>query len=181
MKQKKYGWLTLVRRSDFGGGKMFNKIKLGLLMSLICYAAAAQYIDTSGSNPAITEYERELQEMYPDSPEMLDRGIMYIFYDGNNCPDCADVIKLIYEIHAIDYEADYGIVEIDYSQDLGINFRGIYNLTQPLTVVLVKIHDGQAWGYQKIENLLNYADNPRQLRQIFMEQVNNFTEPQNFI
>ena len=142
---------------------------------------SAQYINSSGSNPAIMEYEREMREMYPDSPQMLNRGIMYIFYDGENCTDCAEIIKELYNIYSINYEADYAVFEIDYTQDLGVNFKGIYNLTQPLSVVLVQIHNGMAWGYQKIDNLYQYADNPQQLQQIFTEQVNNFTTPQNFI
>ena len=148
---------------------------------LLSKEAAAQYVNSSGANSAITEYEREIHEMYPNSPEMLNRGIMYIFYDGENCADCAAAIKELYDIYAINYEADYAVFEIDYTQDLGVNFQEIYNLTQPLSVVMVQINNGQAWGYQKIDNLYQYIDNPQMLRQTFMQQVNNFTVPQNII
>lgn len=158
--------------------------KFGIIIlagMLVSGQAKAQYVNSSGDNPAIREYEREIHEMYPDSPEMLNRGIMYIFYDGENCAGCATAIKELYDIYAINYEADYAVFEIDYTQDLGVNFQEIYNLTQPLSVVMVQINNGQAWGYQKIDNLYQYIDNPQMLRQTFMQQVNNFTVPQNII
>lgn len=160
---------------------MYRAVYVIVMYLLLSHTATAQYINSSGANPAIREYEREMREMYPNSPSMLNRGIMYIFYDGEKCSDCAEAIKELYDIYSLNYEADYAVFEIDYSQDLGVNFQGIYDLTQPLSVVLVQINNGQAWGYQKIDNLYQYADNPQMLRKTFMEQVNNFTVPQNVI
>lgn len=148
---------------------------------LLSGQASAQYINSSGDNPAIREYEQEMREMYPNDPAMLNRGIMYIFYDGENCANCAPIVKELYDVYAINYEADYAAFEIDYTQDYGVNFQSIYDLTQPVSVVLVQINNGMAWGYQKIDNLYQYAGNLQQMRQIFMEQVNNFTTPQNLI
>ena len=161
---------------------MLKTILMIVTCVLLSKQAAAQYMDSSGDDPAITEYEQEMREMYPHDPAMMNRGIMYIFYDGENCSDCAEIIRELYDIYAINYEADYAVFEIDYTQNYGVDFQSIYNLTQPLSVVLVQINDGMAWGYQKIDNLYQYAGNMQQIREIFMEQVNNFTTtPQNFI
>lgn len=161
---------------------MFKLLRTAVLICLLWhFGAKAQYINSSGDNPAIREYEREMHEMYPNSPDMWNRGIMYIFYDGANCPKCPEIIKVLYDIYSVRYEGDYGIFEIDYTEDTGINFQQIYNLTQPISVVLVRVQNGMAWGYVKIDNLYEYADDLQQLEEIFIERANNFTVPQNII
>ncbi|MBR1825196.1 MAG: hypothetical protein IJ770_01245 [Alphaproteobacteria bacterium] len=161
---------------------MLKFLRTVLAVCLLWHTQAnAQYINSSGDNPAIREYEREMHEMYPNSPEMWNRGIMYIFYDGQNCPKCAEIIDILYNIYNVRYEGDYGIFEVDYTEDTGVDFRQIYNLTQPISVVLVRVQNGEAWGYVKIDNLYEFADNPQQLEEIFIKQANNFTVPQNII
>ncbi|MBQ9271695.1 MAG: hypothetical protein IJ218_05480 [Alphaproteobacteria bacterium] len=159
--------------------KLFNATLF--FIWLLSTQVNAQYINSSGDNPAIREYEREMHEMYPNSPEMWNRGIMYIFYDGANCPKCAEIIDTLYNIYNVRYEGDYSVFEVDYTEDTGVNFQQIYNLTQPISVVLVRVQNGEAWGYVKIDNLYQYADNLPQLEQVFIEQANNFTVPQNII
>lgn len=152
--------------------KFFVYVVCTVLMSI--NFAFAQFINDSGTNPAISEYEQEMQEMYPDSNAMLDRGIMYVFYNGQNCTQCAEAMQMIYEVYSFNYEADFALFEIDYTQDNGENFQQIYDLTQPLSVVLVHIHDGQAWGYEKINNLINWVNQPQYFKQMLMNEINNF-------
>ena len=153
---------------------MFNLAWIVTLLCLLCGQAGAWYINTSGDNQAIREYEKEMQDLYPGNNLILDRDIMYIFYDGQNCTGCSEVMKWLYDVYSVSYEGDFALFEVDYTEDLGVNFQQQYNLTQPLSVVLVSIHDGFAEGYEKIDNLMEYSDNQQMLQQTFINRVNNF-------
>lgn len=63
---------------------------------------------------------------------------------------------------------------INYENDQENNFIETYNLSQPLEVVLVRINDGAAFGYKKLENLQNMISDPVSFDDYLSEQINSF-------
>ena len=135
---------------------------------VLSHSAKAQYIDSSGSSPFITQYVEE-------SPENWNKSILFVFYDGNNyCQICPKAIEMIYEIYAKNFSSELNIFEIDYSQPDEFNMRIDYNLSQPLTLVVVRINDGMSRGFYKIDNPQQWIDNPFYFNNQIITYINNF-------
>lgn len=147
---------------------MLNKIIFLLLAAQTAsFAARAQYFEPTGNNAAIEEYLAE-------TPENANIPIMYVFYSGSDCDGCTEAIDLIYDAYNQYYSADFNIFTIDYTEDDGFDFQAAYNLSQPLSVVLVLIRGGQAVGYYKIDNPQTWIDDPSYFEANLTSQINNF-------
>lgn len=147
---------------------MLNKIIFLLLAAQTAsFAALAQYFEPTGNNAAIEEYLAQ-------APQNADISIMYVFYDGSDCYGCTEAIDLIYDAYNQYYSADFNIFTIDYTEDDGFDFQTAYNLSQPLSVVLVLIRSGQAVGYYKIDNPQTWIDDPSYFEANLTSQINNF-------
>jgi hypothetical protein len=129
-------------------------------------AAAQQFVQTE-NNQAINEY-------LAAAPENQNIPIMYVFYNGSDCYNCTEAIDLIYDVYDRNYAADFNIFTIDYTADNAFDFAAAYDLSQPMSVVLVAIKNGEAIGYYKIDNPQYWVDDPSYFVDSLSSQINNF-------
>lgn len=148
---------------------MFKNIYLSLIALVIigAFSAQAQYINLQGNNPDITEYVEANQENW-------DKPIMYVFYSNQPCPLCPQAMGMIYNIYEEYFINQFSYFEIDYSDEGEFDMQMSYNLSQPLSIVLVHISDGMSRGYYKIDNPQYWVQNPQYFKQRLLSQINNF-------
>lgn len=137
-----------------------------VFISLWSAAATAQYTNLSANNQDIAEYVSA-------SPENADTSVMYVFYSDAECGECAEAIRLIYNLYAKYYSNDFNIFSIDYTSS-DYNYQQEYNLTQPLSIVLVGVANGQAVGYYKIDNPQQWLENDANFEENLLFEINNF-------
>ena len=146
--------------------KIFETIIIPSVLILPCAVRAQQFMPTE-NNQAIEEYLEE-------APENYNMPIMYVFYNGSDCSGCTEAIDLIYDLYNQYYTPYLNIFTVDYTIDAGFDFASAYNLTQPLSVVLVKIKNGQAVGYYKIDNPQYWIADTSYFENNLSNQINNF-------
>lgn len=148
---------------------MLKKIGLFLVAFGVMKAAPAeaQYVNLSGNNPYINEYVEANEDNW-------NKSIMYVFYSDTPCPMCAQAMGMIYDIYEQYYTNQFSFFEIDYSDEDEYGMRDSYNLSQPLSVVLVRINDGLSRGYYKIDNLQYFANEPEYFKERLTSEVNDF-------
>ena len=139
------------------------------IFSLITFSTtvSAQYNDISGNNPYIQQYLEADENNW-------NKSIIYVFYNNSSCGACAAAMGMIYNIYEQNYSGQYSYFEINYADPGEFNFQIEYNLTQPLSVVLVRINDGMARGYYKIDNPQDWVADPSYFTQNLTSQINNF-------
>lgn len=143
-------------------------IYLGFLWCFTADFAHAQYVDLSGTTGFIRQYVEE-------SPENWNTPIMFVFYNGNEyCPTCPQAINMIYNLYSQNFSDRMNIFEIDYATDDEFNMRIAYELSQPLSIVVVRINDGMSRGYYKIDNPQDMTDDPFYFNENITERINNF-------
>ena len=69
----------------------------------------------------------------------------------------------LYDLHFVNYETD---TEYDYMQ--------AYNLTEPLSLVMVRVSDGAMFGAKKLTGLENQISDPISFSDYLTEQINSF-------
>ena len=147
---------------------MFKQIFLIVWAVLLSNNVQAQYVDLSGTNSFIQKYVEE-------SPENWNKSVLFVFYDGNNyCESCPKAIEMIYDLYAREFITVLNIFEIDYSERSEFTMQLDYNLTQPLSLVVVRINDGLSQGYYKIDNPQDWIDNPFYFNAKITNSINDF-------
>ena len=146
--------------------KTFATITIAWLTIFAAATQAQQFMPTE-NNQAIDEYLAE-------APENYNMPIMYVFYNGADCSGCTEAIDLIYDLYNQYYTTYLNIFTVDYTQDAGFDFAAAYDLTQPLSVVLVAIKNGQAVGYYKIDNPQYWLADTSYFENNLSNQINNF-------
>ena len=136
---------------------------LMLLPRLVC----AQYLDSSGGNNFIENYVSENEDNW-------NKSIIFVFYGNQLCGSCAKTMGMIYNVYMQNFNNTYSYFEIDYSTEEAYQFRIDYDLMSPLAVVLVKINDGMARGYYKIDNPQFWSVDPNFFAQQLTTKINNF-------
>jgi len=127
----------------------------------------AQYINLSGNNPDITEYVESNEDNW-------NKSIMYIFYSNQPCALCSQAMGMIYDIYEEYFINQFNLFEINYTDEDEYGMQESYNLSQPLSVVLVRINDGMSRGYYKIENPQFWVNDPYYFKQRLLSEINNF-------
>ena len=139
-----------------------------ILMALYpSYAVVAQYVDSSGDNSMLREYFEEDEDNW-------NRSIIYVFYNNEPCESCADAMGMIYNLYEQQYSNLYSYFEINYQEPGEEEFAINYQLMQPLSVVLVRINDGMAKGYKRIDNPQYWVSDPSYLVMYLSNEINNF-------
>lgn len=139
----------------------------GLSMAALSARAQLQY--QGGYVP-----DQSLQEYFAAEDQNYNKSIIYIFYNGDQCYDCPQTIAMTEQIFNQYYTGRYNLFVIDYANDDEYNFIEAYQLRDPLSIVLVRIEDGESLGYQKIPNPQNLIDSPEDYEQYITERINNF-------
>lgn len=89
-----------------------------------------------------------------DGEYYYSRSLIYVFKRGENpCYGCNETVSMIEDVYNEYYKDKYFLYVVDYLDNDPDNYTGIYNLTQPLEVVMVKIVEDASEGYKKILNL----------------------------
>lgn len=137
-----------------------------LFINLWCVETKAQYFNLYGNNQDVEEYINA-------APENADTPLMYIFYNNVECDECATAIRLIYNLYTRYYADDFNIFEINYA-NADYDYQNEYNLTQPLTVVLVSVANGRSTGYYKMDIPQQWLENGYTLEENLFSRINNF-------
>ena len=146
---------------------IFISAVIGAVFMRSIYGASAQYLDSSGGNAFINKYVSE-------DVNNWNKSIIFVFYDDQLCATCAKTMGMIYNIYQQYYSGVYGYFEINYGNEDAYQFRMDYDLMTPLSIVLVKINDGMARGYSKIDNPQFWAADPQFFEQQLTTKINNF-------
>lgn len=140
---------------------------LGLLFAVPAHAQQLQYEGAYNPDTPLAEYFSEEDGNYKKS-------IIYIFYNNENCYGCPQTIAELENVYNQYFRSAYSLFIINYQEDEEYNFAEAYHLTEPLTVVLVKVSDGASMGYEKLDNLQNQIYDPTSLKEYFRYRVNSF-------
>lgn len=148
---------------------MFKKICLILMAFCLLKAvsAEAQYVNLSGNNPDITQYVESNEDNW-------NKSIMYMFYSNQPCALCSQAMGMIYQIYEEYFINQFNLFEINYTDEGEYGMQESYNLSQPLSLVLVRINDGMSRGYYKIDNPQFWIDDPFYFKQRLLSEINNF-------
>ena len=145
------------------------RVILFILMLAVGVPAAAQVQNADGYMPSQT-----LQEYFDANRTNYDKSIIYVFFNNEPCYTCAAAIEMIEQIYDSHFIDEYNLFMINYQNDQENNFIQTYSLSKPLEVVLVRIDDGAAFGYRKIENLQDMTTDPVSLQDYFISQVTDY-------
>lgn len=130
---------------------LFGALLVGLI-ELPIYSSLSQYAFSTANN-FINQYTTE-------NPQDADKPFVFLFYNNFPCETCPQTMAAIYQLIETKYADKVNLFEIDYAEPGEFNFELDYQLDQPLTIVMVPVHNGQAMGYEKIENpQLFFGDN----------------------
>ncbi len=148
------------------------------MKKLICFLLAipfsvnvnAQNLEFEGTSSPTEPIEQYFEEENPT----YERSIIYVFYNNDDCYACPQTIELIEQIYNQYYQNLYTFSIINYQDDDEYNFIETYNLSQPLSVVLVRVNDGSTFGYEKLDNLQNQISDPTSLSEYFRYRVDSF-------
>ena len=127
----------------------------------------AQYINLEGNNPAIMQYVEADENNW-------NKSIMYVFYSDQPCPLCSEAMGQIYDIYEEYYTNQFSLFEIDYTDEDEFGMQESYDLSQPLSIVLVRIQDGQSRGYYKIDNPQDFINDEFYFKERLITEINNF-------
>lgn len=139
------------------------------LVLLAALPAQAQVAATDGYMP-----ENSMQEYFAATRTNYDKSIIYVFFNNEPCYTCAAAIEMIEKIYDQNFINEYNMFLINYQNDQENNFITTYSLSKPLEVVLVRINDGAAFGYRKLDNLQNMTSDPVSMQDYFVAQVNDY-------
>lgn len=142
-------------------GVLFLFVSAGMVRAELTYEG--------GSAP-----NQPLQEYFAAADDNRDKSVIYIFYNGDQCYQCPQTIALTEQIYNQRYADLYSLFVIDYENDEEYDFISAYGLSEPLSVVLVKIADGQSLGYRKIANPQNLVDSPEDYESYLTGQIDDY-------
>ncbi|MBR1648324.1 MAG: hypothetical protein IJ689_01835 [Alphaproteobacteria bacterium] len=137
-----------------------------MLPSTLC-AQLPQYQGAYNPNQTLEEYFQAENQNY-------DKSIIYVFYSNNYCYGCPEAMTMLEKLYDEEFSSLYSFFMIDYQNDDEYNFIATYDLHLPLEVVMVKIEDGEALGYEKIENLQDRISDSVSFNDYVRNRINNF-------
>ncbi len=99
---------------------------------------------------------------------------VYIFWTGQeDCYECLSTIELIETTIARAFEGKYQTYVINYWQDKTYDYRGIYDLNSPLSIVLINVEDDSVVGSKKIR-IQSTVDDVEEFRKELVFNINEF-------
>lgn len=113
-----------------------------------------------------------LQSLY-ESPTLEKRSEAVIFYSSlEPCENCDKTINLLIDILRKNYQKRLHAYLIDTARHP--EFVSYFKLKGPLTLVIIRISDGVAFGYRKLTGLQSKINNPTDFSRYITENINNF-------
>ncbi len=147
-----------------------KKFLFALVVCVVPSLVVAQFVsyqDEFGQSESLQEY-------FAESPANYDKSIIYVFFNNNGCYGCPQAMSLMEDIYQKYYANKYSLFLINYQNDEEYNFIEMYDLKQPLEVVMVRINDGAVFGYQKIENLQNQISDITSFEEYVRYRIDSF-------
>jgi hypothetical protein len=148
-----------------------NYVKTAVL-GLLCFLSikTQAQLTFEGGIPAT----QPLSEYFQAEDMNFNKSIIYIFYNNDPCYDCAQTIALTEEIYNQYYGDRYSLFVINQVEDTEYNFVQAYGLNAPLSIVLVRIRNGQTYGWHKIDNPQNFYQAPEDYTTYITGEINTY-------
>lgn len=141
------------------------------VLTIMIYPVYANLVFNSGNYPI----DQPLQEYFDAENQNYNKSIIYIFFNNyQDCYQCPQTVALTEQIYNQYYSEKYSMFVINYEEDNEYNFAQAYNLNAPLAIVLVKVEDGNAVGYQKISNPQNMLSMGEDYVLYLKQQIDNY-------
>ena len=141
------------------------------VLTIMIYPVYANLVFNSGNYPI----DQPLQEYFDAENQNYNESIIYIFFNNyQDCYQCPQTVALTEQIYNQYYSEKYSMFVINYEEDNEYNFAQAYNLNAPLAIVLVKVEDGNAVGYQKISNPQNMLSMGEDYVLYLKQQIDNY-------
>lgn len=116
--------------------------------------------------------EPTLENLYIN-PESQTLPEIIIFYDSANpCFQCPQTIELIIKILKENYNGQIHAYLININQHP--EFISAFNLPPTLSLVLIRMSDGAAFGYEKITALTDGIEDIPSYTEMLTEKIDNF-------
>lgn len=146
------------------------KYIFALIFIIAASTANSQQLQFNENYSPDTPIQQYFQEAYPN----YNKSIIYVFYNNPGCYGCPETIAMLEQIYNSYYKDKYSFFIINYLEDDQYNFIETYNLSKPLTVVLVKVDDGAVFGFEKLDGLPEQISDPVSFSDSFRFRVNSF-------
>lgn len=96
-----------------------------------------------------------------------------IFYSSaNTCQNCHQAIDMLISVLRKNYQGKLHAYLIDTARHP--EFISAFRLSGPLTLVIIRISDGAAFGFDKLAGLQSQTENPQAFARRVIEFINNF-------
>ena len=148
---------------------MSKFISLCLLGTILAQPVQAALVYQGEYNP-----NQSMQEYFNASYYNYSKPIIFVFFNNDPCYDCGETANLIQQIYEQNYQGKYSFFIINYQNDQEYNFTSNYNLSRPLEVVLQNVEDGQALGFEKLNDLPNMTSAPVSFADYLTYRINSF-------
>ncbi len=145
-------------------------VTISAILFLSNTAAAEDLQYQGGYNPNQTQ-----GQYFQNTAYRYDRSIIYVFYNSAMaCRSCPKAMEMLEEVYTKNYQNKYDYYTVDYNENRDYNYISAYKLDRPLEVVLAKVRNGYADGYQKIENLQNKTSNKSGFEREVKDKIDGF-------
>lgn len=113
-----------------------------------------------------------LQNLYIN-PEGKNLPEAVIFYNSaNTCENCPKTVNMLINLLKKNYRGKLHAYLIDVQKKP--EFIGAFRLGGPLNLVIIRISDGAAFGYDKMSGLQSRVGDPEDFSRAVTEFINNF-------
>lgn len=148
---------------------MIKKFFLTAFLLVSGVPAQAQLIYAPKYTP-----DQALQQYFQNEDQRLKRSVIYVFYNGAPCYECQQAMDLINQIYHQYYTGTYDIHFINYETDTEYDYMQAYKLTEPLSLVMVRVSDGAMFGAKKLTGLQYRISDPVSFSDYLTAQINSF-------
>lgn len=134
--------------------------------------AALLLLSLLSTSPVQAQEDISLQSLYVN-PQGKKLPEVIIFYNTDNpCENCHQTIDMIIEVLRRYYRQKIHAYLINIADHP--EYRSAFKLTAPLTLVVIRISDGAAFGYAKLSGLQSKTMDKSDFSRQITEFINNF-------
>ena len=102
------------------------------------------------------------------------QSLQQYFQNGTPCYECQQTMDLINQIYHKYYTGLYDLHFVNYETDTEYDYMQAYKLTEPLSLVMVRVSDGAMFGAKKLTGLQNRISDPVSFSDYLTNQINSF-------
>ena len=113
-----------------------------------------------------------LQELYINPTTQKKPEVLLLYNSANPCENCEKAISLTIDILRRNYIGKLHLYLIDLAHHP--EFIATFQIKGPLTLVVIRISDGAAFGYTKLEALESRIISPELYQTELKSFINNF-------